>query len=256
MRSWLIVPGRIVLMGLALLAALLAPPATNLAWGRPMDGAQQQQLVALYHRYNQAIVAGHVEAALALRSAPVRTAVTQGLKTPKDRTDYLAAAAAMVPDRLELRHASINDAGDKALLIAWAYKTLATGQAQQEFDLSFVLEGGAWKLGDQEAGPGPDDIKRCLDPAGQPIATYDTGRLVSVAGRIERVDFQPDHTLVVVLSGATETCAFLPNRTALQQRGLDPSILEPYRIADISGAPNRTDPQKVMVNSITVHAEE
>jgi len=79
---------------------------------------------------------------------------------------------------------------------------------------------------------------------------------VSLAGRIERVDFQPDYTLVVVLSGDTETCAFLPGRTALQQRGLDPAILEPYRFADIGGVPNRTDPQKVMVNSITVRAEE
>jgi len=43
-----------------------------------MDSSLQQQLLALYHSYEQAIVAGQVEAALALRAAPVRTALTQG----------------------------------------------------------------------------------------------------------------------------------------------------------------------------------
>jgi hypothetical protein len=79
---------------------------------------------------------------------------------------------------------------------------------------------------------------------------------VSLAGRIERVDFMPDHTLVVVLVGNTETCAFLPDRAALQQHGLDPATLQPFRFAEITGVAHRTDKQKVMVNNITVHAEE
>jgi hypothetical protein len=243
-------------LGVLLTLALLAPAGADLAWGRPMDGALQQQLLALYHRYDQAIAAGQLDAALALRSAPVRAGLTQQFKTPKDRADYLAAAGGMVPDRLELRHASMNDAADKALLIAWADKTTASGLVKNELDISFVLEGGAWKLGDLAAGPGPADIKRCADPSDQPVSAYDTSRSVAVAGRIERVDFLPEHTLVVLLAGDTETCAFLPDRAALQQHGLDPAILEPYRFADITGAPHRTDAQKVMVNAITVRAEE
>jgi hypothetical protein len=236
--------------------ALVSLPIADLAWGRPVDGALQQQLLALYHRHDQAIAAGQLDAALALRSAAVRTALTQQFKTPKDRADYLAAAREMVPDRLELRHASMNDAGDKALLIAWADKAIASGPVKNELDISFVLEGGTWKLGDLAAGPGPADIKRCADPSNQPVSAYDTGRSVSVVGRIERVDFLPAHTLVVVLAGDTETCAFLPERAALQQHGLNPTILQPYRFAEITGAPHRTDAQKIMVNSITVRAEE
>ena len=162
----------------------------------------------------------------------------------------------MVPDRLELRHASVNDAGDKALLIVWADKTTASGPVRSELDMAFVKEGGAWKLGDLALGPGPADIKRCANPADEPISAYDTGHAVSLVGRIERVDFLTDHTLVVVLSGTTETCAFLPDRAALQQHGLDPAILQPYRVAEITGVAHRGDPQKVMVNNITVHAEE
>ncbi len=242
---------------LAALAALvlIAPFAVGPAWARPMDGALQQPLQALYSRYNQDITAGHLDAALTLRSTAARAALEQQLKTPKDRQDYLAGARQMVPDRLELRHASIDDATEKALLIAWADKATASGQVRSELDIGFVREDGAWKLGDLVMGPGPADIKHC-NPNYEPISAYDASHAVSLAGRIERVDFQPDYSLVVALSGNTETCAFLPNRATLQQHGLDPAILQPYRVAEITGVANRSDPQKVMVNNITVHAEE
>ena len=246
MRRWLAVLAAMV---------LIAPSAAGLVWGRPMDGGLQQQLQALYARYNQDIAAGHLDAALALRSTAARTALEQQLKTSKDRQDYLAGAAELVPDRLELRHASVNDAADKALLIAWGDKSTASGEARNELDISFVKEGGVWKLGDLAMGPGPADIKRC-NQSYESISAYDTSHGVSLVGRIERVDFLTDHTLVVVLSGNTETCAFLPDRAVLQQHGLDPAILQPYRVAEISGAAHRGDAQKVTVNNITVHAEE
>jgi hypothetical protein len=235
--------------------ALTVPFAAGLAWGRPMDGALQQQLQALYSRYNQDVTAGQLDEALALRSSAVRAALMQRLKTPKDRQDYLAAARELVPDRLELRHASINDATEKALLIAWADKATTSGQVRNELDIGFVREDSTWKLGDLALGPGPADIKHC-NAGYDPISAYDTSRGVSLVGRIERVDFQPDHTLVVVLSGSTETCAFLPDRAALQQHGLDPNILQPYRVAEITGVAHRSDPQKVAVNNIIVRAEE
>lgn len=246
MRRWLAVLASLLLIGLG----------TAGAGARPMEGPLQQQLLALYHRYNAAITAGRLEEALALRSAPVQAALDQQLKTAQQRQDYLQGAAQMVPDRLELRHASINDAGDKALLIVLADKTLSTGPVQNELDMSFIKEGGSWKLGELVQGPGPADIKRCRDPSYQPISAYDTSRSVSLVGRIERVDFLPDYTLVVMLSGNTETCTFLPDRAVLQQHGLNPDILQPYRIAEITGVAARGDAQKVMVNDITVHAEE
>lgn len=241
---------------LAVLAFLLFGLGITGAGARPLQGPLQTQLLALFHRYNAEITAGRLDQALALRSAPVRAALERQLTTPKARQDYLAGAAQMVPDRVELRHASINDAGDNALLITLADKTVSGSAVQSELDMGFVKEGGVWKLGELVQGPGPADIKRCQDQSYQPIGTYDTSHQVSLVGRIERVDFLPDHTLVVVLSGSTETCAFLPDRTALRQHGMDPSILQPYRIADITGVVARNDPQKMMVNNITVHAEQ
>ncbi|HUB44890.1 MAG TPA: hypothetical protein VMB73_07890 [Acetobacteraceae bacterium] len=236
------------------LAALLS--LTVPAAARPLDGAQQDQLLAVFAHYNRAIAAGNLDQALALRTAAAQTALTQQFKVPNDRTTFLNEAREMVPDRVEVMHASVNDAGDKALLVLLASKTISGRLAQEEFDLSFMQEGGVWKLGATEEAPGPDDIKHCRDQSYQPPSAYQGGNPVTFSGRIERAESLPDHTLVLLMTGETEVCAFLPNSTVLQQHGLNPAIIQPWRIAEISGVAERSNPQKVMVNNITVHAEE
>ena len=238
-----------------LIVATLLPLAAPAA-ARPLDAAQQQQLLAVFAHYNRALVAGNLDQALALRTAAAQTALTQQFKTPNDRTNFLNEAREMVPDQVQVMHASVNEAGDKALLVLLAGKTISGRLAQEEFDLSFTQEGGVWKLGATEVAPGPDEIKRCPDQSYQPPSAYQGGNSVTFEGRIERAEFLPDHTLVLLMTGETEVCAFLPNSTTLQQHGLNPAIIQPWRIAEISGVAERSNPQKVMVNNITVHAEE
>ena len=225
------------------------------AHAQPIQPALPQQLLALYDRYNRAIEAGSVDQALALRSNAARAAMTQAVKTPQDRMDFLNTSREEVPERLDLEHASVNDAGDKAVLIALATKTLSGRQEQAEFNLVFVKEDGVWKLGTLLAGPGPADIKRCSNQSYQAISDYAGGQPVSLVGRIERVEFMPNYTLALVVSGVTEVCAFLPGRAVLQQHGLNPAIMQPWRLAEITGVAEKNDPQKVMVDNITVHSE-
>ena len=239
------------LLSVATLLLLAAPAAAA-----PMAPPQQQQLLGLFNRYNRAIEAGNLDQALALRTTAAQTALGQSFKTPNDRTEFLSASRAMVPDRVQVLHASINDPGDKALLVLLASKIVSGRQEQEEFDLAFVKEAGAWKLGPVAEAPGPADIKRCPDQSNQSASAYQGGNPVSFAGRIERADFLPGHTLLLLVTGDTEVCAFLPDRAALQQHGLDPAIIQPWRVAEISGVAEKTDPQKVIVNNITVHAEE
>jgi hypothetical protein len=236
--------------------ALTAPSTVTFAWGAPMDGALRGQLLGVYYEFNRDLAAGHLDEALALRSSTAREELTRQLKTPKDRADYLAGASEAVPARVEPRHASLNSTGDKALLVVLAGKGTASNQARSELDLGFVKEGGAWKLDDLAVGPGPAEIRRCTDPSNEAVTAYDASRRVSLIGRIERVDFQPGYTVVMVLAGNAETCAFLPPRAVLRQRGLDPATFQPYRIAEIVGAANRSNAQKVMVDNITVHEEQ
>jgi hypothetical protein len=226
------------------------------AHARPLNPAMQRQLLATFMRYNRAIDAGNIEQAMALRTDDVRSAVTPHLQSPKDRADFLVDAREMVPDQMQLRHASINAAGDKALLILLANKMVSGKQEQDEFDLSFARQGGEWRLGVLAAAPGPADVKRCPDQSVQPASAYAGGQTVSLAGRIERVSFLPDHTLVLLTAGGTEVCAFLPDRAVLQQHGLDPAIIQPWRVAAITGVAAKSDPQKVLVNNITVHEQQ
>jgi hypothetical protein len=68
---------------------------------------------------------------------------------------------------------------------------------------------------------------------------------------IVRVRFEADCTLVA----DQENCAYMPNREAIEKAGLKLDLLVPYAIAQISGLPHKTDPQKVWVDHVTVHAE-
>jgi hypothetical protein len=238
-------------LALVVMLCLVVP-----AQARPLEPAMQRQLLAVFTRYNSAIDAGNIDQAIALRTDAIRAALAPHLQTPNDRAAFLADARQMVPEQLQFRHAAINSAGNKALLILLANKTVSGKQEQAEFDLAFERQGGEWKLGWLAAAPGPGDIKRCPDQSYQPANAYAGGQLVSLAGRIERVLFLPDHTLVLLMAGDTEVCAFLPDRAALRQHGLDPAIIQPWRVASISGVAAKTDPQKVLVNNITVHAED
>lgn len=239
--------------------ALLLPVMLCLAipaQARSMDTATQQQLLALFTRYNHAIAAGNIEQAMALRSDAIRTALTPHLQSPQDRAGFLADAREMIPDHVQIRHAGVNKAGDRALLIVLADKTVSGRPEEDEFDLAFARQRGGWRLAAMEAVPGPADIKRCTDQSAQPVSAYSGGQPVSLAGRIERVLFLPGHTLVLLTAGDTEVCAFLPDRAALRQHGMDPAIMQPWRVVDLSGVAANNNPQKVLVNNITVREEQ
>lgn len=237
---------------LLLVMLCLAIPAR----ARPMDAATQQQLLGLFTRYNRAVQAGNVDEAMALRTDEVRTALTPHLQSAQDRASFVADAREMVPDQLQVLHTGVSDTGDRALVVLLATKMVSGQQQQDEFDLGYVRQGGQWRLAGMAAVPGPADIKRCADQTAQPASAYAGGQTVTLTGRIERVLFQPDHTLVLLTAGDSEVCAFLPDRAALRQHGMDASIIQPWRVAEISGVASTSNPQKVLVNNITVRRED
>ena len=236
---------------------------------RPLDPALQQQLLGLYTSYNQALTAGKLADALKLRSAETRATANKQMPNEAARRRFLAMAKTMVPDTVEPVHAAINAAGDKASIITVASRTIpktakgppggpAPGSTLHgEVTLTYVKQSDGWKLEDQMFGPDPAAITPCKDDKHQPAAAYDTGKTVSMGGPIVRVDFQPDHTMVVIRVVDEENCAFLQdNKAALLKRGLDPTRLVPYAIVEIEGTPHKTDKQKVLVDSLNVQPED
>jgi len=247
-----------------MLAALLA--ATP-ALAAPLEAPVQQELLALYERYNKLIRAGKLDDALALRGTEARAQAKKDLKTAKQKRDLLEMAQAMTPDSVEVLHATINRAGTKAEIITVGAKTVPKGKpikgapppgtvVRVGLTLEFAKEGGAWKFGNQTFGADPTQITACKDESNEPDTAYDVDRNLSMGGPIARVDFKADYTLVVVRVVDEETCTFLPNRAELEKHGLQPDKLVPYAIVEIEGSPHKSDKQKVLVDKLSVQAEE
>lgn len=255
--------GARAMLALLGLATMLAGPASRAA---PVDSAAQQQLLGVYNNaYNAALAAGKLPDALTQRSAAQRKALQKETRTAKARQEFLAMAKAMTPDRLQIVHSFQATGGDRARLVVLASKTFPPGKpvpggpppgstATSELTLGFVREAGTWKLDDMLWGIDPAKVVAC-DPKFDGEAAFD-GKDVSIGGPLARVDFQPDHTLLVVRVVDEETCAFLANRAEIKAHGLDPDTLTPYAMVEIEGVAHHTDKQKLLVEHLSVRPEE
>ena len=256
MRSWT-----------AAIGLLLA--AASPGWAVPMDPSLQQQLLGIYDGYNKDLLAGKVADAMKLRSAETRASAAKEMPTPAAQQRFIAMAKTMVPDAVQPLHASINATGDKASIITVGSKTMPKNVKlppgapppgtvmHSEITLTYVKENDGWKLDDQMFGPDPADIKKCKNDKFDGEAAYNTNHTTTMGGPIVRVDFAPDHTLIVIRVVDEENCVFLrDNKDALLKHGLDPAKLVPYTIVEIEGSEHKTDKQKVLADSLTIHDED
>ncbi len=232
---------------------------------KPLDAALQTQLLQLYDRHNQAIAAGKVDDAVALRSSEAKKALRPYLGSAAKRRELAAALTDAIPDTIEVKHGSLAEDGKSAAILIVATKQAPAKVPKggpppgsimtMEMTLNFALEAGQWKLGETVFGMDPTKIVPCKNPAFEAIEAYDDNKNVELGGPIVRVQFEADYTLVVVRVVDEENCAYMPNREAIEKAGLKADLLVPYAIAEISGLPHKTDPQKVWVDHITVHGD-
>jgi hypothetical protein len=251
---------------IALFALLAAAP---MAAAGPMDPALQQQLLGVYDAYNKDLLAGKVTDAVKLRSAEMRAQAAKEMPTEAARQQFLAMAKTMVPDTVQPLHASINAAGDKASIITLGSKAIPKGVKlppgapppgtvlHSELTLSYVKESDGWKLDDQMFGPDPAEIKKCKNDKFDGESAFDSKKTTSMGGPIVRVDFAPDHTLIVIRVVDEENCVFLRDtKDALLKHGVDPAKLVPYSVVEFEGHPHKTDKQKVLAGNVTVHDDD
>jgi hypothetical protein len=243
------------------------PLACGPTLATPLDPALQQQLLALYDQYDKAIISGKFADIAALRTAEGRAEwLAEVKKTRKQQADDLDMARQMVPDRVQPLHATLSGDGATATIITLASKTLPTNVhlnnglkpgavTKSELTLTFAREGQQWKLADLTFGIDPADLKPCKDEATETIAAYDQDRDVSLGGPIRRVEFKPDHTLLVIQMVNEENCAILPNREGLVKLGMNPDLLVPYAIVEMGGSPHKTDKQRAWIEKLRVLAD-
>ena len=233
----------------------------------PVDPQTQQQLLGILDSYNNAIVAGKLDAAMALMSAQLRGQAKTHVKTDKDRREALAMARMMVPDTVSVVHTFIDPSVTHARLVTVATKVTPKGQAfpggpppgttvRNGMTVSFTNEGGTWKFDEQMFGADPSEAAGCKSETFDPASSYDPDRHVSAGGPIVRADFKPDYTLIVFSVVGDANCAFLPAKPDLTRLGIDPASLVPYAIVTLNGIAHRTDLQKMLADGVQVQPEQ
>ncbi|MBS0639109.1 MAG: hypothetical protein JSS43_04505 [Proteobacteria bacterium] len=250
---------RLFLLACASLVFLAGPAAAA-----ALDPALQSQLLVLYDRYNKAISAGNMKEAMALRTAATQAQFQAELKrSPKAQANLLAMARDMTPETVEPLRGSLSNDGKTATIVTLGSKTVPANLkikdgpkpgsvVKAEITLEFQKEGGGWKFANQTFGMDPSQIKVCTDETVEVITAYDQDRNLSFGGPIRRVDFKPDHTLLVIRVLDEENCAILPRRAELGKLGIKADALVPDTIVEMGGIPHKTDKQRAMVSSLRI----
>ena len=122
----------------------------------PLDAALQTQMLQLYDRFNQAIAAGKVDDAVALRSSEAKKAMRPYLATAAKRRELAAILTEGIPDTIDVKHGSFAKDGKSASILLLATKKAPAKMPKggpppgsvmtMEMTLNFVMEGGQWKL--------------------------------------------------------------------------------------------------------------
>jgi hypothetical protein len=237
----------------AILATAILAAATTRALAAPLDPALQAQLMQTYGDYNQAIRAGKLDQAMALRDNDTRQSMQKDLASGGKRSELLAFARAGVPDSVEVRHASLSKDGATASIIVLAKKNAGAGAASaSEVTLSFVKEGSTWKFGEQMFGIDPAKVVACRSQTFDPIDAYDQDTTSNLGGPIVRVAFEADHTLVIIRVLDEENCVFLPSRAELEKSGFKTDLLVPYTVVEIEGFQHKSDKQKIWADRFDI----
>jgi hypothetical protein len=237
------------------------------ALAAPVDPALQKQLLAIYDEFNATIAKGDYQKAVAQRSAASQKMFREQLKTAQDRKAFMEMNKAVTPDSLTVVHSKMSKDGTKAALITHAGKIVPAGMKDKsappagtvmtsELTIAFVKEGGKWKYESQTLGMDPSSMQRCEDTKFEPITAYDDTVGTSAGGPIVRVEFNPDHTLVIIRVLDEENCAFLPSKETLTKGGFDTALLQPYTVISLDGLRHKTSKQKLWVEQLDILEED
>lgn len=229
----------------------------------PVDPALQAEMMAIYDQWNKAVAAGTLNDGLKLRSTAQRAMFAKEMKTQAAQREMLAMLRAMAPETVEVQHAERNKDGTKITIETIIGKTMPKGVKQagappagtrlrNEMTLIFRREAGAWKFDGQQWGMDPARVKPCASTGFPGMAAFEERENLSIGGQIRRVNFGPDHTLVVIRMFDEENCIYLPPKARLAELGFNADLLVPWSIIEIGAWPHRTDKQSVWAETLGI----
>lgn len=217
--------------------------------------ADAKTLTALFDQYNtavKAVKADNLEPALAFRTTEYRErGADQRKRYPQARQNALEEMRFFVPLDYAVESAAVG-VEVAALAMQANLKIDIAGHpkrgqtVRQLLWVDYELEKGAWRIANIMLAPDADKIKRSPDSKYEAKTNFDPGRETSLGGRIMRVAFEPDHTLLVVLMLDEEQLAYLPDKATLESNGFNTERLKSPRVIEIRGHPHRTNKYKTL----------
>jgi len=222
---------------------LLATPALAADTGR---AAHQAEFLQVFDAYSERAQRGDVDGMLAARTAAMADEIRAELaKDPEARAFLIGMSRAQVPSARQIEHVYWSDDGESAdVHWLWTLPPMAEVEREHATEIEsmtrFVREEGAWKIGDVLLMYEVSRINRPTD-LGYHEGDADDETEGTVGGRITRLEFKDDHTLVLVRVMDDEIAVFLPPRKVLEDAGVDFEAYAPWSLREFRGFPHRSD---------------
>lgn len=235
------------MLKITLYMLLAVPILSTMAYGA-MAG-NEKELKDVFDAYNGFAKAGDVDKMLALRTSEVEKEIRPQITKKQDREMFVMMGKAQVPDSYEVQHVQWSKDGTSAELYSlWHLPPMKEIQRMKaavvEVMVSFKKENGKWKLDNIMALGDPSQIKRPKDLVYDKKDADTDVTSASVAGRIVKLEFKPDHTLVMVRVMDEEIAVFLPPKATLEKAGMKFEDLAPWKMREFTGYPHKTDKLK------------
>jgi hypothetical protein len=251
------------MMGRHLAVFVVVALALGTVCAAPLDPVLQAELLALYDGYTKAVLAGNLPKALSYHDSETRKQLQKETKTRQQKKEFSEMYRMTQPDAFDVQYTEVSKDGHEATIYGVARKTWPAnmrgrkgipqdGVTRGELTLQFLKEGSTWKYVNRTFGMDPEQITRCTNTAAEPAEAYNSDKDVSMGGRIVRVAFEADHTLLIVRLIDEEHCFYLPPKPKLQEVGFNPDLLKPWTIVDVDAYPHKQDKLKAMVEGIAV----
>ncbi len=212
------------------------------------DAGNEKELKEAFDAYNKSAKAGDVDNMLALRTSEAAEEIRSQIKNKQDRDYFVLIGRGQAPDSYEVQHVEWAKDGTGAELYALLHlppmkEIQRPKKTVIEVVVSFRKENGKWKMGHLTPLGDPGRIRRPKDLV-YSEKDADTSVTASVAGRIVKFEFKPDHTLAMVRVMDEEIAVFLPPKATLEKAGVNFDELAPWKMREFTGFPHKTDKLK------------
>jgi hypothetical protein len=235
------------MLKIALYMLLAFPVLSTMAYGAA--AGSEKDLKDVFNAYNGYAKAGDVDKMLALRASEVEKEIRSQIKGKQDRADFVLMGRAQIPDTYEVQHVKwAKDGMSAELYSVWHLPPMKEIQRSEkavaEVMVSFKKENGKWKMDNILALGDPSQIKRPKDLVYNKQDADTDVTSASVAGRIVKLEFKTDHTLVIVRVMDEEIAVFLPPKATLEKAGMNFDDLAPWKMREFTGYPHKKDKLK------------